>query len=109
MQIGKCAYGGGSSRNGVRGAWDSATDCSISTFHLSLKLSSNAKMPPTGRRPLPRLFGLHTVPRHRGPVEAHGGEGVLGLDGRYSHSFMQGGAPPGAWLLKECPCGSGII
>ena len=86
----KCAYGNMVAiADYVRG-----TDCSISTFHLSLKLSSNAKMPPTGRRPLPRLFGLHTVPRHRGPVEAHGGEGVLGLDGRYSHSFMQGGAPP---------------
>ena len=99
----ECAHGKGRNADGVRCAWDSATDCSISTFHLSLKLSSNAKMPPTGRRPLPRLFGLHTVPRHRGPVEAHGGEGVLGLDGRYSHSFMQGGAPQGPGYLRSAP------
>ena len=80
----------------------SATDCSISTFHLSPKPSSNAEMPPTAGRPPPRLFGLHTVPRHRGPVETHGGKGSWGWLG--DTVIHAGWCPPqGPGYLRRAP------
>ena len=74
--------GGGCDADGARCAWDS--DCSISAFQLSRKLSRNAETPPTGRAEAPRLACLDsTLFPGTGAVEAHQ---VLRFVPRYSHS-----------------------
>ena len=60
--------------------------------------------PPAERGPLPRLFGLHTVPRHRGPWRP-----IASCASFHDTVIHAEGRPPGAWLLKEHPCGSGIM
>ena len=56
------------------------------------------------RGPPPRLFGLHTVPRHTGPWRP-----IASCASFHDTVIHAEGSPPGAWLLKEHPCGSGIM
>ena len=95
--------GGGCDADGARCAWDS--DCSISAFQLSWKLSRNAETPPTGReRPPASPVWTPHCSQAQGPWRP-----IASCASFHDTVIHAEGSPPGAWLLKEHPCGSGIM
>ena len=109
MQIGKCAYGNVCHHCKCRlCAWDSLPLTAPSPHSTCLRNRAQMqKCPPLVDAPRLACLDSTLFPGTGGPWRPMGARGP-GV-GWAIQSFMQGGGPPGAWLLKECPCGSGIM